>query len=331
MNGNAKPALPVNQIRRKRKFDIFPYAIAAPALIILLLGMLYPMLWAIFNSFTDKKLGVDSVNFIGLENYRFMLTNKIYLGSIVNTIRFTLFAMVTKVFLGVVVALILNMNLKFRNMFRSVFLLPWTLPGVVAIYIWMWLYTGNGGLINNLLGPQLGLLSQPVGWLSNPNIAIYSLAMVNTWRGVPFIAISVLAGLQTIPQELYESASIDGAGTLRSFRHITLPLIVPVVLVSSLISTIWTLNDFETVWLLTAGGPGQSTYTIPIAAYKQVFDGAGAGGMVGRSAAAALITVPFLIVLMIPILNNMLGEDERKLRQHDRAQKKRTEVKGKGD
>ena len=303
---------------KKRKFDYFPYAIAAPAIILLLVGMMFPMLWSLVYSFTDKKVASDAT-FIWFENYRYIFSDPTYLKSVWNTVVFTVCSMSGKVLFGVIIALILNMNIKFRNFLRTLFLLPWTLPSVVAIYTWMWLYTGNGGLINNIL-LQLGVIDQGIGWLSNANMGIFSLAIVNIWRGIPFIALSVLSGLQTIPNELYESSSIDGAGTFKSFLHITLPLVMSVILVSTLISTIWTINDFETVYLLTGGGPGQSTYTIPITSFKYAFDSA--MGNIGRACAAALSTIPVLIVIMLPILNNMLGDEEKIRRKAEKQRKK---------
>lgn len=298
-----QPSLP-----RKEKTDWFPYLISIPALLLLCIGMVYPMLWSLYYSFTDKRVATDAV-YIGFENYKNLISDQTFLRAISNTIYFTLGSMVGKVIFGVIIALILNMNIKFRNALRTLFLLPWTLPSVVAIYTWLWLYSGNGGgLINNLL-LQSHILKKGIGWLSNPKMAIVSLMIVNTWRGIPFIALTVLSGLQTIPTYLYESASIDGASTLQSFFRITVPLIVPVVLVSTLISTIWTINDFETVYLLTGGGPGQSTYTIPIAAYKYAFDAA--LGNIGKASAAAFSTVPALVLLMIPIMRNMLGDEEK--------------------
>ena len=317
---NPIPDISIKLNIRKRKKDFFPYLIAAPALILLFAGMIYPMLWSLVYSFTDKRVAMDAA-FVGFDNYAYIFSDEIYQKSVVNTVIFTVGSMMGKVFFGVIVALILNMNLKFRNFLRTLFLMPWTLPSVVAIYTWMWLYSGNGGLINNIL-LQLGIIKQSIGWLSTANMGIVSLMIVNMWRGIPFIALSVLSGLQTVPNELYESAAIDGAGTFKAFWRITFPLILPVILVCTLISTIWTINDFETVYLLTGGGPGQSTYTIPIASFKYAFDSA--LGSIGRASAAAISTVPVLIVLIIPILKNMLGEDE-KLRK--RAERQRNKMK----
>lgn len=310
-------------LQSKKKADWFPYVIAAPALILLCIGMVYPMLWSLYYSLTDKRIAMDAT-FIGLENYRYIFTNETFLKSILNTLKFTIGSMVGKVFLGVIVALILNMNIKGRNLLRTTFLLPWTLPSVVAIYTWMWLYSGNGGgLINNLL-LRMGIIRKGIAWLSSAQMGILSLSIVNIWRGVPFIALTVLSGLQTIPTYLYESAAIDGANTWQSFWKITMPMVISVILVSTLISTIWTINDFETVYLLTGGGPGQSTYTIPIAAFKYAFDSA--LGNVGRASAAAFSTVPVLVVLMIPILRNMLGDEEnerqREIRRIRRMERK---------
>lgn len=304
---------------KKGKKDYFPYIIAAPALILLAIGMIYPMLWSIYYSFTDKHVAMQST-FTGFDNYKYIFADELYWRSVKNTVWFTVGAMAGKVFLGVVVALILNSNIKFRNLLRTLFLLPWTLPSVVAIYTWMFLYSGNGGgLINNML-LEWGWIKEGVGWLSNSNLSMISLMIVNIWRGVPFIALTVLSGLQTIPTELYESAAIDGANTWKSFWRITFPMVVPVILVATLISTIWTINDFETVYLLTGGGPGQSTYTISILANKYAFDAA--LGNIGRASAASISTLPVMIVLMIPILRNMLGEEDELRRKAIKKQKK---------
>lgn len=317
--------------KKRRKVDLFPYAISAPALLLLVAGMLYPILWAVYYSFTSKSIGTPAT-FVGLNNYIALLKDASYLGALKNTTVFTVGAIAGKVFFGMIIALILNANIKFRNALRTFFLLPWTMPGIVAIYTWMWLYTGNGGILNNIL-LKYGLIESAIGWLTTKGMAMVSLIIVNVWRGIPFIAISVLSGLQTIPGELYESASIDGAGAIKSFRHITWPLVKPVVMVSTLISTIWTLNDFENVWILTGGGPGKATYTVPIAAYKYTFGGS-VKPEVGMSCAASLILVPVLLVIMIPILNNMIGntglKETRKQRKEKRIEKQQMAIKKAG-
>lgn len=314
--------------KKRRKVDLFPYAISAPAILLLVVCMLYPILWAINFSFTSKSIGTPAT-FVGLENYTTLLKDATYLRALKNTTVFTVGAIAGKVFFGMIIALILNAKIKFRNALRTLFLLPWTMPGIVAIYTWMWLYTGNGGIINNVL-LKYGLIGSAIGWLTTNGMAMVSLIIVNVWRGIPFIAISVLSGLQTIPDELYEAASIDGAGAVKSFRHITWPLIKSVVMVSTLISTIWTLNDFENVYILTGGGPGKATYTVPIAAYRYVFGGS-IKPEVGMACAASLILVPVLLVIMIPILNNLLGttglKQTRKQRKEKRIEKQQMSIK----
>ena len=309
----------VKILKLKKKTDYFPYIIAAPALLFLAIGMIYPMLWSIYYSFFDKRVALEPV-FNGIENYKYIFQDDVYWRSIKNTVWFTVGSMAGKVFLGVIVALILNSNIRFRNLLRTLFLLPWTLPSVVAIYTWMFLYSGNGGgLINNML-LNWGLIEKGVGWLSDPRISIIALMIVNIWRGVPFIALTVLSGLQTIPTELYESSAIDGANGWKSFWRITFPMVLPTILVATLISTIWTINDFETVYLLTGGGPGQSTYTIPILANRYAFDSA--FGSIGRASAASVSTLPVMILLMIPILRNMLGDEEALRKQAEKRRRK---------
>lgn len=296
----------------KRKVDLFPYTLVAPAMLILVFGMVFPIGWTIFNSFTNKEIGMVPV-FIGLKNYVYLLGDEAFRASAINTVTYSLGAVAGKLAIGFTLALLLHGRLFDRRFvpnkryLRPAFLLPWTIPGVVAIYIWSSLYTGNGGILNFAL-QKLGILQKPIGWLSTPSIAMLSMILVNIWRGTPFFMINILAGLQVVPLELYEAARIDGANTAREFSAITMPAIRGIVIVTSLVSLIWTINDFETPWLLTGGGPGVSTSIISIVTWNFAF-GLRGMGFLGRASASAMYTVPVLLLLMIPIVRNLVREE----------------------
>ena len=264
-----------------------------PTVVYLLLVMVLPLLWAISISFTDKMVGKQGV-FNGIDNYLLLLRDKVFFKAVTNTLFFTFVAVLLKVVFGVSVALILNEPLRARNLYRAIILLPWTLPALVVIFAWRWMFSDVGGVLNDLLR-KAGIISVDIGWLSaSGTLAMFSIIMVNVWRGTPFIAISALAGLQTISSDLYASATIDGANAPQKFYYITLPSIKNVLLLAALVSTIWTLNNFQMVWLLTAGGPGDSTHIIATYSYVVGFS----NRFLGRAVSVSVLAMPFIIVLV---------------------------------
>lgn len=267
----------------------FALALVSPAFIYLIAVMGMPLLWAVYVSFTDKTIG-SGYGFVGLQNYVELLKDEVFIKSLYNTFIYAGVAVASKVFFGIIMAVLLNQTLKFRGIFRVAMILPWTITTTVSVFAWQWMYSDIGGALNQIL-KVLHLTSQPVGWLSTPKMAMLSVIIVNVWRGTPFIGISVLAGLQNISNDLYEAAELDGAGVLRRFFSITLPLVKDVVLLSTLVTTIWTLNDFEIVWLMTRGGPSNGTQLISTYSYTQGF----LNMNISKSVAAVLILLPLLI------------------------------------
>lgn len=281
----------------------FALALVSPAFIYLIAVMGMPLLWAIYVSFTDKTIG-SGYSFIGLQNYAELLEDDVFIKSLCNTFIYAGIAVSCKVFFGVIMAVLLNQSLKFRGIFRVAMILPWTITTTVSVFAWQWLYSDIGGALNQIL-KVLHITNQPVGWLSTPKMAMFSVIVVNVWRGTPFIGISVLAGLQNISHDLYEAAELDGAGVLRRFFSITLPLVKDVVLLSTLVTTIWTLNDFEIVWLMTRGGPSNGTQLISTYSYTQGF----LNMNISKSVAAALILLPLLIVFVQMVSKISLKND----------------------
>lgn len=264
-----------------------------PVVIVVFIIMGVPFIRAIYWSFTDKVIGADA-NFIGAENYIKLFSDPIYWKSLVNTIIYTVGCIVAKLLIGLLWALLLNQNFKGKGFFRTVLLIPWALPGMVAAMTWRWMYDSTYGIINSVL-MDLGIIDLPIAWLSNPDIVLFSAMIVNIWRGVPFFMFSILGELQTLDKQVFEAATVDGAGIFTQFRYITLPSISTVIKVTTLLSTIWTFNDFENVWLVTGGGPLYassviSTYTYDMAFIQNSF---------GRALSVASSVIPILLIMIL--------------------------------
>jgi multiple sugar transport system permease protein len=264
--------------------------------VLLLLGLvLYPFFYAIWLAFTDKAVG-STGTFVGFANFRYVLGWPQFSAALINTAVFTVSAVAIKFVLGMGVALVLNQHIRGRNFFRAFLLLPWVMPAFVVYLVWRWLYDPLSGLINYAL-LDLGLVGRPIPFLSDRSTAMLSVIVAHSWRQFPFYAISFLAGMQTISQELYDSAQVDGASRWQQFRFITLPSLYHIIGVVLMLSTIWTANAFEPVYLLTGGGPSDATVVYTLLAYVM--------GMVnlrlGEAAAVSTLFLPFLLGLVLVV------------------------------
>ncbi len=273
--------------------DVLGYLLMVPALVVLVLFIAYPFALGVWLSFTDKLVGKPAT-FVGLENFTLLLDSQIFRRTEANTFIYTAAATVLKLVLGMLLALLLNRQFRFQRIVRAASLLPWIVPTVLSTLAWLWMFDATYSVFNWIL-IRFGVVQQGFRWLGEPVLAMVSIVIVNTWRGIPFFAISFLAGLQTIDAELYEAANMDGAGALAKFWHITLPLIRPVLLVVLLFSIIWTFADFQLVYALTRGGPYNSTHLFATLAYQI---GLGSGAL-GRGAAISLFMFPLLVVTAI--------------------------------
>lgn len=263
-----------------------------PIVIVIFVIMGIPFIRAVYWSFTDKLIGKEA-HFIGFKNYISLFSDKVYLKSLRNTFIYTAGCIIAKLFLGTLWAVLLNQQIKGRAFFRTVLLIPWALPGMVAAMTWRWMYDGTYGIINSLL-LKIGIISLPISWLSNPKLVLFSAMIVNIWRGVPFFMFSILGVLQTLDKQVYEAATVDGAGIFKQFRYITIPGISDVLKTTTLLSTIWTFNDFENIWLVTGGGPLYAssviaTYTYDVAFIQNSF---------GKALSVATSVIPILVILM---------------------------------
>ncbi|MEX2374215.1 MAG: sugar ABC transporter permease, partial [Dehalococcoidia bacterium] len=245
--------------------SVLGYLLVGPVVAILLITMVYPFFFAVWISFTDRMVGREG-SFIFLENYRYLLNTPSFQAALRNSVVYVGSVQVIKLVLGMGVASLLNQQIKGRNLWRGMILLPWAMPGFVAFILWKLMYAPQGGALN-MIAIGLGLTDTHINFLSDPNLAMPSVIAATVWRGFPFWVILFLAAMQTVDRDLYEAASIDGANAWQKFRNVTLPSIRHVVLVVILLSTIWTANSFEAVWLTTQGGPSNSTIIIPVLAY----------------------------------------------------------------
>lgn len=282
----------------------FGYALLFPTALLISVLIGFPFLRALWLSFHKKLLGAQDAPWIGLNNYTAVLQDHAFWASVKNTIVFTGGSIVCKLFLGLVVALILNEAIPLRGLWRSIVLLPYAMPTLVSVLVWKWMYNDVGGVFNYLLQKST-IRETPTLWLADPSKAMGSVIAVNVWRGFPFFVITILAGLQAVPQELYDAAKVDGAGVWSRFVKVTLPGITPVIAVVTLFSTILTFNDFSIIWILTRGGPGGATDVLSTLTYKIAIPGL----ELGKGVAVSVLMLPILVVFII-LLNRFMNRRE---------------------
>ena len=286
-------------VRRLREFiereSVFSWLILTPPVLFLLAFLGYPFFYGVYLSFFRREVA-GPPTFVGLGNFVTLMNDPIFWQSVGNTVKFTGAATILKAFGGLGMALVMNQNFKFKAITRAALLLPFIVPTVLSTVAWQWIFDPGLGLFNRLL-VESGLAKTGPSWLGTPTMAMISVIMVNTWRGLPFFGISILAGLQTIPVELHESATIDGAGTWGRFRYVTLPSLMPVILIVTVFSIVITFFDFQLVYVLTGGGPANSTHLMATYAYSLSM---GAGQM-GLGSAVALSMVPVLGLLLVAL------------------------------
>jgi multiple sugar transport system permease protein len=278
------------------------YFLISPAVFLMLVLLAYPFVLAVWISLTDRVLG-EPGKFIWLGNFLKLLQDSLFLQTVWNSFVYTISTVFLKMLLGVILALLLNQDIPCRNLVRGLILMPWIVPTSLSVLTWLWMFDSLFSVVNYIL-LGAGLISKKVPWLGDPLWAMVSVIIVNTWRGLPFFAVSFLAGLMTIPRELYEAAEVDGALRFRQFWHITLPLLQPVIAVVVLFSTIWTFADFQIVYILTHGGPINATQIFATMAY----DVALVAGRIGEGSAISLFLFPALLVVIILMLKYLRRE-----------------------
>ncbi|HEX6978987.1 MAG TPA: sugar ABC transporter permease [Alphaproteobacteria bacterium] len=260
-----------------------------PAASILLLFLTYPLGLGIWMGFTDMRIGRPGV-FIGLENYISLWHDGVFWLSVFNTLLYTIVATVLKFGLGLWLALLLNHSLPFKAFIRAIVLLPYIIPTVLSAIAFWWIYDVQFSIISWSLN-QLGLIDYYIDFLGDPWNARWSLIAANVWRGIPFVAICLLAGLQTISPSLYEAAALDGANAWQQFRHVTVPMLMPILSIVLTFSVLFTFTDFQLIYAITRGGPMNATHLMATLAFQRAIP----GGQLGEGAAIATAMIPFLV------------------------------------
>src|SRR5437016_1139351 len=279
------------------------YLFLFPALLVIVGLVAYPFAHAIVMTFQAKTAGAPG-RFIGLDNYRELFDSEQFLRTVFNTVVYTAVGVGIKFLLGLSMGLVLNQERFCNNLFRSFLLVPWAIPTVMSALNWRWIFDDASGLINNVL-VRLNLVDETISWLSNPNLAMLSVIVVVVWQGTPFFTMSFLAGLQAIPQQLYEAAGIDGASVLQQFTNIPLPRLHPIFVTAVMLSAILTSSAIQFVLILTNGGPADRTMIFSVLSYHLALGGA---QRLGMGAAVSLIFFPILVVFIVFLTRRMLRE-----------------------
>jgi len=277
-----------------------------PAAAFLILFLAYPLGLGIWLSFTDARLGRTGV-FVGLENYDFISDDPTFWLIVFNTILYTVVASTIKFAVGLYLALLLNERLPFKAIIRAVVLIPFIVPTVLSAIAFWWLFDPQFSIISWTL-MHWGLIDQNINFLGDPWNARWSVIFANIWRGVPFVAITLLAGLQTVSPSLYEAATIDGATPWQNFRFITYPLLTPIIAVVMTFSVLFTFSDFQLIWVMTRGGPVNATHLMATYSYQRAI----MSGYLGEGSAIATAMIPFLLGA---ILVSWFGLQRRKWQQ----------------
>jgi multiple sugar transport system permease protein len=277
-----------------------------PAAAFLILFLAYPLGLGVWLSFTDARIGRSGI-FIGLENYDWLWGDSTFWLSVFNTLLYTVVASTIKFAVGLYLALLLNERLPFKAILRAVVLIPFIVPTVLSAIAFWWLFDPQFSIISWSL-KKIGLIDAYINFLGDPWNARWSVIFANIWRGVPFVAITLLAGLQTVSPTLYEAATIDGATPWQRFRFITYPLLTPIIAVVMTFSVLFTFTDFQLIWVMTRGGPVNATHLMATLSYQRAI----LGGQLGEGAAISTAMIPFLL---FAILVSWFGLQRRKWQQ----------------
>lgn len=306
--GGAPSALPPGRPRRRdlaagwrgwrqRRESLIGYLLIAPAFLTLLAVIGYPLVRAFSMSMHRIVLTRprDGQPFVGFENYLTVLQADYFSNAVWNTVVWTGVNLVVQLVLGLGIALLLNLEFPGRALARGIMLIPWVTPSVVAVLTWRWMYDAQFGIINRLL-EAARIIDRGVAWLGNTHTAMGAVIMESVWKGTPFVFVMLLAALQAVPTELFDAAKVDGANALGRLRYVTLPTIMPTMAIAATLTTIYTFNNFNTIWLMTEGGPLRATETMTILVYKQAFQAFN----MGQATAIGVIT--FLVLMVFVLL-----------------------------
>lgn len=283
--------------RALRTPEAFAYALLAPAMLTMTLVILYPVLWAINLSFrrVDIYTPLIPLGPLTLHNYTRLFASADFWQSIRISVEYVIISVFVAMLIGFGTALLLNQRFRGRMLARMLVVLPWAIPSVVAANIWWWILDPSYGLLNWAL-LRLHIITEPINWVTSPGPALLAVSMVTVWKGYPFFVVMILAGLQSIPQDLYDAASVDGSGSLAAFRYVTVPGLHHILALATLLSVLWVFREFTYIWVLTGGGPIRATETLAIMTYRQAF------GFFHMGFAAAIGVVTLLVSTIASIV-----------------------------
>src|SRR5579859_1600088 len=293
-----------SRLKFNRKFMALWFMLPAAAFLILFLA--YPLGLGVWMSFTDERISRGG-GFVGLENYEWLWDDAIFWLSVFNTLLYTIVASIFKFAIGLYLALLLNRNMPLKALIRSIVLIPFIVPTVLSAIAFWWIYDSQFSIVSWSL-IKLGLIDHNINFLGDSSWARASVIFANIWRGVPFVAITLLAGLQTVSPSLYEAATLDGATSWQRFRYVTYPLLTPIIAVVMTFSVLFTFTDFQLIWVLTRGGPVNATQLMATLSYQRAI----IAGQLGEGAAIATAMIPFLLAA---ILISWFGLQRRKWQQ----------------
>jgi len=289
----------VDELKKKGHFwtteSKLAYVLLIPGTVFLMLFMFYPIVYVFLMSlFKTSKFG-KIVSFTGFENFKYLAKIRDFWVVFGRSFIWTGLAVLVKTIFGIIIALILNVEYRGRKVYRTLLILPWASSIPISVMLWQWVYNADFGLLNHTL-KVLQITQNPPFWLAYPIPAFFAAIWIDIWVGIPFMALVFLAGLQAIPKDLYESAVVDGANTWKKFRFITLPLIKNVTIIATLLSVLWTFNDFNTIYILTKGGPINTTDILITFIYKYSFS------FLRFGPASAMAVITFFILFTVSII-----------------------------
>lgn len=274
-NNTATPYSIIKPVRRtnKSKAMIAGYLFLLPSLLILIIVGIYPLLYTIYLSFFDASFTKQETNFVGFANYQQLFSDIWFKVAYTNTWMFTIVSVLAETLLGLLIAILLNLKFTGRGIVRACVLIPWAIPTVISAQMWQWIYNSEYGILNYLL-MKLGFIDMNVNWLGETSTAMFAAIFSDVWKTTPFMALIILSGLQVIPDSLYEAADIDGASRFKKFCYITLPLLIPTIIMAILLRALDAFRVFDLIFVLTGGGPANSTEVLSSYAYKATFSSA---------------------------------------------------------
>ena len=291
--------------KRNIHVDYARWIFVLPALLSVGLLLIYPIFSSLYYSMTTKHLIRLTYDFVGLENYKAVLSDSNFYKAFFNSLLWTAGSLLGQLAVGFTAALAINRIKAGKGGYRTLMIIPWAFPSIVIALSWKWILNGVSGFVPNML-VQLGICSELPQFLSDSSLVFFTLIFINIWFGAPMIMVNVLSALQTIPQDQYEAAQIDGASKLQQFWFITVPHIKVVVGLLVVLRTIWVFNNFDMIYLLTGGGPANATTTVPIYAYNMGWG----SKLLGRSSAVTMLLLAFLLLICV-VYFTIIGKWER--------------------